>query len=393
MADLLLFNPGCELEVANGSPVYTPQKFPKILETDLQTLPMFLSNSGDCVAVYSNIDKDYIEFWKDYFPCDFLSINNAARYNELKFNNFRPWGISPRAFYLAKDFNFADDFLKNSPVSEFRSCHKQLFSRETSTKFFRDILLSSDSSAVFPSKDESPLIVKTLDEALDFFHDSMSGRHHGCVFKAPFGSSGRGVRIFRNSSLSDNILQWTQFVIKTQGCVECEVLFDRVCDFSMHYTIKNGKAIFEGVSYFNTADNGFYKSSIVKRFSELPGFEKMSARKLSEIQTKVLNNSVYTELYSGALGIDCMVYRDNGELKINPCVEINCRNSMGRLAMQISNLVCEDSTANFFVYQKKQAEPAFSQKPQFQDGKLKSGFWELTPQNTQIFSAGILATQ
>lgn len=399
MATLRFFNPGCELEVVNGKPNYNLQKNPRLLETDLQNIPMFLADDGDFVVAQSqNLPqlREFSDKLRQLVPglpeCEFVSAQATKKCRKV-FDSFAPWGISPRVMSIARNFIFSDDFNLNCPISEFRPEHKLLFSRETSVKFLGDFLSVFADDSIFPSLSQRSIIVRDLDTAIDFFRKNMDSENHGCVFKAPFGASGRGVRIFRNNSLSDNIFNWTDFVIKNQGCVECEHLFDRVSDFSMHYTIKDGKAEFFGVSVFNTAENGFYKSSLVKNFSEIPGFSRLSAERLSEMHRQILENSAYAKNYSGPLGIDCMVYREDGELKLNPCIEINCRNSMGRLAMRLAEFVCQDTRAEYFVYQNSQQDSRFLQPPVFESGKLKSGFLRLTPENTQNFSAGILASE
>ncbi|MBQ5403989.1 MAG: hypothetical protein IIU11_06445, partial [Bacteroidales bacterium] len=145
---------------------------------------------------------------------------------------------------------------------------------------------------------------------------------------------------------------------------------------------------------FETADNGFYLSSrIGKFFDKLPLFNALNVKQLAEYQTKILEKTVYAENYSGNLGIDCMVYSQNGSLKLNPCVEINCRNSMGALAMNLEDLTEKGSKCSFHVFQKQKSAEMLSKKPQIISGKLKSGFLSLTPQENGIFAAGILAEE
>ena len=59
---LRLFNPGCELEVANGSPYFQLPKYPAMIEDDLAVLPMFFSNNGDYVVVSKFPNDDFISF-------------------------------------------------------------------------------------------------------------------------------------------------------------------------------------------------------------------------------------------------------------------------------------------------------------------------------------------
>ncbi|MBR4679483.1 MAG: hypothetical protein IKO99_16000 [Bacteroidales bacterium] len=364
--DLYFFNPACELEVANGDKNYSLQKFPQMLENDLRTLPLAFAKNDGYVLTLKPVQGDR-----------FVSLQQAEN---MEFDNFFPWGPSQRAFNIVSNVR-----IKNRPKIE---NFKKFYSRQNTV----DFLSMFPAGGKFPGKNELPFIAKTADEAFEFFREKFSLNYKGVVFKAPFAASGRGVRIFKKNELTDNIAQWTNFVIKTQGFVECEVYFEKLTDFSMHYTFLHGGIEFRGLSVFKTADNGFYQSSYVKNFSEIPGVDFLFVSELKEMQTEVLKKMVFMENYSGCLGIDCMVYNDNGEKKINPCVEINCRNSMGRLALELSDKIKENSSAEFFVFQNNKPPLGINEKPVFENGKLKSGFWRLSEEFTEKFSAGILAT-
>ncbi|MCQ2251443.1 MAG: hypothetical protein MJZ66_10075 [Bacteroidales bacterium] len=388
MADLLFFNPGCEIEVASGLPNYSLQKHPAMLERDLSVLPMFLSCPGDFV-VSSTRDASFVDFWRDIYPCRFVSFADR-QLRGTSLGHYRPWGISPRSLALAAGLSFSPEYQK-SPVSTFTPKHKLLFSRESSASFFSGLrLLKSPILRHTTPADCLPVIARSVEEVEQFFEAAAQSRFGGSVLKAVYGSSGRGVRILRDCRFTPNIRAWVNSVIKAQGSVECEYLFNKVCDFSMHYDIRGGKATFVGLSQFSTADTGAYLGSMVKRLDAIPGFPEAAASDLAALHTAALQNTVYTQIYEGPLGIDCMVYRDGDSILVNPCVEINCRHSMGRLAMELSCLVDENAQAQYFVYQKDRPLPGMEQKPVFSNGKLVGGFLPLTPSDTGMFAAGIL---
>lgn len=390
MADLLFFNPGCELEVASGLPNYSLQKHPAILESDLSVLPMFISCPGDYVAARTS-DKSFVDYWRDIYPCTFTGFG-GRQIRSVELGKFRPWGISPRALHLAGGLSFSRAYME-SPVSSFTPEHRRLFSRETSADFFRrlrpDGLLSAD---LITPPDSMPVIARSLNEAEDFFHQAAARRSGGSVFKAVYGSSGRGVRILRDCRFTPGIAGWIKSCISQHGSIACEYLFNKVSDFSMHYDIAGGKARFVGVSQFSTADTGAYLGSLVRRLASIPGFSGFSANALSAMHISALNDSVFTRIYEGPLGIDCMVYSDGGRLMVNPCVEINCRNSMGRLAMELFQLTDPDCECRYYVYQKDRPLPGMEQKPVFLNGRLAGGFLPLTPSDTRMFAAGIISS-
>lgn len=386
--NLRLFNPGCELEVANGSPYFQLPKHPAMIEDDLSTLPMFFSNDGDYIVVNQIPNEAYISFWKQYYNVNFIQSDNYNNLSGLHFDGFAPWGISPRAWNIAEKFKnaFSDGYLFG-----FKDQQKMLFNRATSAELFRMFLDKCHDSEMYPSVEQYPFVAATSKQAFEYFHYAAS-RFGGVVFKALYGSSGRGVRIFRRNELSDNILQWTDFVIKSHGGVECEPYYNKVRDFSAHFDIVDGKPIFCGFSRFDTTESGFYRSSKVKKFNDLEFFDKNDTLKFVRTLKYCLALSPYSRMYKGPLGIDCMVYSEaNDGLKINPCVEVNCRHSMGRLAMEIENLVSDSSEADYYVLQDDAIKQFEQQKPVFKDGKLESGFLRMTPEGSQRFAAGILA--
>ena len=381
--DLFYFNPGCEIEVAADKAVYSLPKYPATLERDLSVLPMCLSAKGDCVLVAPSKDVDFQSFWKERFQCEFV-VDGEKGLTAREFDFFKPWGISPRILRVGEKYRFSTIY-HNSPVGRWQPAHRLLFSRATSVDFFRNLSQQNGyDEEFFPPNIELPCIAKTMDEAVDFLCE----RRGGAVFKAIFGSSGRGVRILKNSQLTPNLDNWLRSMIKAHGAVECEHLFDKVADFSMHYDILDSGARFVGVSTFYTSDTGAYIGSRVGRMDSIPYVNNLTANQLSLLHVKALEGTPYTKYYRGPLGIDCMVYREDGALKVNPCIEINCRYSMGRLAMEISDLV--DGEAEFVVFSKDSPTFPIDRKPSFSNGKLVGGFLPLTPNDTEIFAAGIL---
>ena len=385
---LRLFNPGCELEVANGSPYFQLPKYPAMIEDDMSVLPMFFSNDGDYIVVNHIPNEDYISFWRKYYNVCFIKSDSCNNSSDLRFDGFEPWGYSPRAWNIAARFK---TFFPDNYRFGFKPALKMLFNRKTSTELFQQFIDKCNHLDIYPTEQQAPFVTHDAKRAIEYFNYA-TNRFGGVVFKALYGSSGRGVRIFRRNDLSTNILQWTDFVIKTHGGIECEPLYNKVRDFSVHFDIVDHKPVFCGFSRFETTESGFYRSSKAKRYNDIEFFDASVAESFVNNMKICLALSPYCNLYNGPLGIDCMIYSENeGGLKINPCVEVNCRNSMGRLAMDVEHLVADNSIADFYVLRDAEIEQFAQQKPVFDGDKLVSGFLRMTPSNTQRFAAGILA--
>ena len=183
-------------------------------------------------------------------------------------------------------------------------------------------------------------VCHTYEEVLDFAEPNGD-----TVVKAPWSSSGRGVKRLTETSKS--------FIVNTiarQGSVITETWCDKVIDFALEYTAdKQGMVHYEGLSLFHTA-GGAYKGNLL-----LPEREKRQM--LSEYVDEGLVATVserirqYLSLrlegiYSGPLGVDMMVCKlvcaserqnQRGDLNLlNPCIEINLRRTMGHVALALT---------------------------------------------------------
>lgn len=93
-----------------------------------------------------------------------------------------------------------------------------------------------------------------------------------------------------------------------------------------------------------------------------------------------------------------MIYRENGELAVQPCVEINLRYNMGIVAMFLSRRLCEKTEGTFCIRFYSQKEEALHQHMQLQqnapiiyeNNRIKSGYLNLTPvRETTHFVASV----
>ena len=194
------------------------------------------------------------------------------------------------------------------------------------------------------------------DSAVELFSrtevDGFLQTHTDVVLKAPISGSGRGVwRCF--GSLSQSAEGWCKRTLCKQGSVMGEPLYPKVQDFAMEFLLKNGKASFAGYSVFETEAMGVYSANILAANGELE-------RRLSEyIPLTYLHDirdalSLFFEreysFYEGYLGVDMLIYNENGHYLVNPMIEINLRMTMGMAACRFFDaFVCESSTGIFRI--------------------------------------------
>lgn len=162
------------------------------------------------------------------------------------------------------------------------------------------------------------------------------------VVKAPWSSSGRGIR-FVDTALDDYQGRWLRNVLARQGSVVVEPYYNKVKDFAMEFSSDNsGTVTYLGLSLFHTS-NGAYTGNIL---ASEAGKRKMISRYVSIDLLDVVQECICLTLggvfqgrYQGPFGVDMMIVNDelsNGKFLLHPCVEINLRCTMGHVALALS---------------------------------------------------------
>lgn len=161
------------------------------------------------------------------------------------------------------------------------------------------------------------------------------------VIKAPWSSSGRGIR-YVNGSMSLATKNWVHRVMEKQGGVMVEPYYNKVKDFGMEfYAEKDGSIRFEGFSLFIT-QNGAYTGSLLGSYEEK--LEMLSryvpAALLENIIERIVKYAPHQieGQYTGPFGVDMMIVAGEGGkgFLLHPCVEINMRRTMGHVALALT---------------------------------------------------------
>lgn len=384
-ANVFYFNPTCELAVANGSFSYVPPSLLRRFEHDCSALPFGFAKAGDFVVTEKKPSGEFMMKLADvgFEMPEFCALSELISGNIGSFNSIFPWGWSPAAHFILKDLKEkCSPQFKANPVFNWTNEHRALFERATSLRFLNDFLAMNPSD-IYIERELTGEIVKTTAEIEDLLRRKMP-----LVLKAPLSSSGRGIQVIRKSMLNNSNRQWISGILKQQKYLVAEPFLEKIVDFSFQYKINSGgEPEYLGYSVFETNTNGQYLSTFIH--SKIEDFETSGIT--LEIETMIeitaarlrhmLINSGYTTLHRGFLGIDAMIYRDNEGLKIQPCIEINSRMTMGVVAMQIERRIHRQATGLFKLFygppgefRKFAIEKVRSQPLKFKDGKIVSGF-------------------
>lgn len=172
------------------------------------------------------------------------------------------------------------------------------------------------------------------------------------VLKQPWSCSGRGVwRCTTEEWAADAAAcRRAHKTLREQGAVEVEPVYECLADFAMEFWADSAAAPideggirvhYEGLSFFETHDGGAYAGNVVAPQDELrrrleslapppllDAAGRLPIEALAERLCSVLAD-VLGDGYSGPFGVDMMLTPDG----IHPCIEVNLRNTMGRVAL------------------------------------------------------------
>ncbi len=325
MTKLYVFNPEHDLALASNLANFTAPHAGRKLRFDLGHIPALWAGEGDYILV-DDVERAVRSYGRlrakvGGTPKQFV---DKSQLNRLIINKVEPWGWDPamRSFLLRHGVDAAI-----LPSEEQLAAIRDLSHRKQAVALLRELQLPGTigSSAC---ADTIPEVRKALD---NFGH---------IVVKAPWSSSGRGVR-FVKQTLDDYQERWMKNVIEKQLCVVVEPYYNKVKDFGMEFESDgNGSVRYLGLSLFHTK-NGAYTGNLIA--SEQEKIKLLSdyipESLITTVQEKIcaFMGGLLQGKYQGPFGVDMMVVakEDRTGFLLHPCVEINLRRTMGHVALAI----------------------------------------------------------
>ena len=322
---LLVFNPEHDLALAANLSNFTAPHAGRQLRADLGYIPAIWAADDDCVLVENTEDAErrFLRLIRRPFG-RFIDKEHIRKYD---FSEIDVWGwdLAIRAFLLRWG---VDDRILSS-VTQIDAI------RELSHRRYAMQLLER---LQMPGTIGKSLEVNQVETILNLLHDGEQ-----LVVKAPWSSSGRGVR-FMEGGMNIYDSGWLRHVMSRQGSVMVEPYYNKVKDFGMEFVSDGcGTVSYVGLSLFQTS-NGAYTGNILaseeEKISILSRYIPIDL--LEDVQRKICIDmgALLKGRYAGAFGIDMMVVRrDDGEgFWLHPCVEINLRRTMGHVAISLTEL-------------------------------------------------------
>ncbi|MDR1584777.1 MAG: hypothetical protein LBS07_01195 [Prevotellaceae bacterium] len=380
------FNPGHEAAVLNASPYYMPPAHVAQMQRDLAFLPAWYASDGDYVLVEQALPNDFRNYLNEIFGLNVRAVTGKDLpeiTNQINGCKVHLWGVSPQSIRLFETLD--EKFNLNLSIPRWKDSYAGYCHRRRAAEWLSILCrqLPGISSQLVPRFYTS---VESIEDALQ--------KESGTAFlaKAPYSSSGRGLLWLPKGGLTRTERQILHGIIKKQKSVALEYVLRKTTDFAMEFTCENGfNSEFTGYSLFKTNSKGAYDGNIIASQSDIKQIiNKQIGNELIEKVKNSLMELINIHLipfYTGYAGVDMMIYEQNGNVALHPCVEINLRSNMGIIALNLQKHIASGSQGYFKIEFASQQGKLYRKHKEYEQryplllsgGKIVSGYFPLCP--------------
>lgn len=317
---LWLFNPENDLALANGDTHFTPPKAALRLRRAGAMLPFWLGENDDYILV-EEADAAAARRWAEGLPCDGPQVVSSPE--GVKVHRFAPWGLSK---YIVNEM-----VLRGMCEAATFGSANLLQLRDFSHRRISLPLLQAVKKSGVEVRFPVPKEIEVCDQVR-----GLTDRWGKIYVKAPWSSSGRGV-FPADAETLPQVMPQIQGVIARQGSVMVEKALDKTLDFAMLFECTDYGVEYVALSVFFNATATHYGGNLVESQYALQQVitQYVTADDVARIRLAVADAlaHILPEFYRGPVGVDMMIYRDaTMQYRINPCVEVNLRYTMGFVA-------------------------------------------------------------
>ena len=330
---LHIFNPEHDIALASGLSNFTAPHAARQLRHDLGFLPALWAEADDAVLVDDAETAARMVRRRQVATRQFVEKRQLA---SLPFSRIESWGWNTalRAYLLRMGVN--EELMPSEAALE---DIRQLSHRRTAAQLLPKLRLDGTVG--------DAVECGTVQEVAE--RVALYGK---AVLKAPWSSSGRGLRFASNTEDMERLSGWVRNLLDRQGSVMVEPYYHKVKDFGMEFwSDGEGTVSYEGLSLFQT-ENGAYtgnvlatesaKREVLSRYVPMPLLDEVQGIICAEL------GQTFKGRYQGPFGVDMMVVSHSSithhlspltthhsPLTLHPCVEINLRRTMGHVALAL----------------------------------------------------------
>lgn len=328
MMTLYIFNPEHDIALASGLSHFTAPRAGRQLRHDLGFLPMAWARQGDAVLVDDiGVANEAARRLGLSMEGEWVTTETARPLLASQGGHMaiKPWGWDAALVTELRRMDCADDALPNDrQIAQIRHCSHRQWAEDHLLRPLRRI--GQTTGQAWPADR-----VEDVEKAV--------ARLKKVVVKAPWSSSGRGVRTISEGQLTAGLRGWMAHVIAQQGCIMVEPFYNKLFDTGMEFTTDgNGGVRYEGASLFDTVNGAYTGNRIDSEQAKEQFLFRYIPQALWQVVKTTLQDLLSDELahfYRGMLGVDMMVVETGEGPRLHPCVELNLRTTMGHVALQL----------------------------------------------------------
>ena len=347
---LHVFNPEHDIALASGLVNFTAPHAGRQLRHDLGFLPALWAEPGDSVLVedaelaITSLQRLAVAA-KKYLGVTVGSeaVLHTGKRQLTGVSVVAPWGWDAALRGRLRRMGIDDELL---PSDEQLSQIRELSHRRVAARLLGNLMQMKELEELKEATE-----CRSISEV-----EEVLARYPRAVMKAPWSSSGRGLRFVGSQNVSGDgqslltpaLEGWVRGVLERQGSVMVEPYYNKVKDFGMEFeACADGSIKYCGLSLFHTA-NGAYTGNIVatEQWKREAMNRFLRPDVLDEVRENICHHlaDILQGQYQGPLGVDMMVVnnkqytitnKQEGFL-LHPCVEINLRRTMGHVALALS---------------------------------------------------------
>lgn len=331
-----VFNPEHDLALASNLDNFTAPHAGRDLRHDLGFLPAIWAGEGDAVLVDSREAAEYA-YGKLGLPlrARFVTRHDLPQLISDPTFSLDPWGwdraIRGELLRLGAP---ADRLPDDTYLNIVRQTSHRSWAAEHILRPLREL----------PGTIGEAETAHTLSEVCR----RLRALHH-IVLKAPWSSSGRGVRYVSDGTdgnsafgMTRQLEGWITHTLYRQGAILVEPYYNKVMDLGMEWESEGtGQVRYCGLSLFNTV-KGAYTGNVLadEEEKEQRVAQYLDPDILSAVRQRLtdLLSASLGKIYRGPFGIDMMLVSSNNTILLHPCVELNLRTTMGHVALRLHNV-------------------------------------------------------
>lgn len=327
-----VFNPDHDMALEANKDHFTSPHAGRCLRHDLGYLPALWADEGDLVLV-DDVAVAHEGFRHLGLPLRgrFVDVAELSRcMRSLSCQGVSVWGWDRSVRHFLASAGVPDRLL---PDNAFLNVVRLLSHRGWAAQHVLPVL------SALPGMVGEVFRAESVDDV-----KLMLRQRGNIVVKAPWSSSGRGVRylsynVESHHPLTPQLEKWIERVLIRQGCMTVEPYYNKVLDFGMEFISDGvGHVSYRGLSLFNTR-HGAYTGNVVdteaRKSAWLSRYVPCAQQNAIRQTAADCLSDVLGHLYRGPLGIDMMVVRQLDSLAVHPCVEMNLRRTMGHVALAL----------------------------------------------------------